>query len=345
MRVSKQRRWCGTTITVTRFLVALFLSGNCNIGFCVSAADSSSCENNQKKKIKVKDLWSKTPEGVVQVLGGIYEHSEWVAETLVKQDDYKSITTVSDLADAMKSIVNKASEDKQAALLTAHPDLAQKVEQLSELTQESQDEQTSAGLQSMTSEEAETFRELNAQYKVKYPFPFILAVRHSTKHTVLAALKGRVSSGHSVSEEATIAMNQVHNIAWMRLLEIVESDELKGFLTCHVLDTANGIPAANMRITLRKLVGDNEWALVGNFVTNYDGRLEGGPALKGEDFEVGTYEWIFHAGEYFASQGTSMGGTLFLDQVPLRFGIDNPDDHYHVPLLVSPWSYSTYRGS
>ena len=66
---------------------------------------------------------------------------------------------------------------------------------------------------------------------------------------------------------------------------------------------------------------------------------------KGEEFMVGTYEWTFYAGDYFASKGTFTAGQPFLDVVPLRFGIDNPDDHYHVPLLVSPWSFSTYRGS
>ena len=102
--------------------------------------------------------------------------------------------------------------------------------------------------------------------------------------------------------------------------------------------------AANMRISLTRLSSPGK-GLVANFVTNDDGRLEGGPALKGANFTVGSYEWVFYTGDYFASKGTFVSGTPFLDEVPLRFGIDNPDDHYHVPLLVSPWSYSTYRGS
>lgn len=113
-----------------------------------------------------------------------------------------------------------------------------------------------------------------------------------------------------------------------------------------VLDTANGIPAAKMRIVLTRLTPEENAGVVGEFITNEDGRLEGGPALKGgKEFTVGTYEWTFYAGDYFASKGTFTSGTPFLDVIPLRFGIDNPDDHYHVPLLVSPWSFSTYRGS
>jgi hydroxyisourate hydrolase len=100
-----------------------------------------------------------------------------------------------------------------------------------------------------------------------------------------------------------------------------------------------------MRITLTRLSPEDRVGLVGEFITNDDGRLEGGPALKGKDFIVGTYEWTFYTADYFASKGTFTTGTPFLNEIPLRFGIDNPDDHYHVPLLVSPWSFSTYRGS
>jgi hydroxyisourate hydrolase len=101
-----------------------------------------------------------------------------------------------------------------------------------------------------------------------------------------------------------------------------------------------------MRIFLHRLFPPESAGLIGSFVTNEDGRLDGGPALKGgKEFTVGTYQWTFFVADYFASKGTFFSGTPFLDEVPLRFGIDNPDDHYHVPLLVSPWSLSTYRGS
>ena len=99
-----------------------------------------------------------------------------------------------------------------------------------------------------------------------------------------------------------------------------------------------------MDVALRRL--DEEtgvWAIVGTYVTNDDGRT--GPVLKGETFTVGTYEWTFGVGDYFASVSVPTSGTQFLSDVPLRFGIDDPEAHYHVPLLCSPWSYSTYRGS
>jgi len=85
--------------------------------------------------------------------------------------------------------------------------------------------------------------------------------------------------------------------------------------------------------------------VIGEFVTNSDGRLDA-PAVAGAAVVPGVYEWTFDVGDYFAATpGTPTAGTPFLSQVPLRFGIDNPEAHYHVPLLCSPWSYSTYRGS
>jgi len=131
----------------------------------------------------------------------------------------------------------------------------------------------------------------------------------------------------------------------MRLRLLVQPNPT-GFLTCHVLDTARGCPAAGMHVSLSKLdETTGQMGLLKRFVTNADGRLDGGPALKGDDFVHGTYEWVFAVGEYFASNAVFTSGTQFLADVPLRFGIDDPEAHYHVPLLCSPWSYSTYRGS
>jgi len=100
-----------------------------------------------------------------------------------------------------------------------------------------------------------------------------------------------------------------------------------------------------MRILLHRLTPAENSGLVKEFVTNSDGRLDGGPALKEKDFIVGTYEWTFFAGDYFARKNAKTAGVPFINEIPLRFGIDDPEEHYHVPLLVSPWGYSTYRGS
>jgi len=114
-----------------------------------------------------------------------------------------------------------------------------------------------------------------------------------------------------------------------------------GRLTTHVLDVAAGRPARGMAIELRAF--DPE-VFLGRFETNADGRLDA-PALEGAAFRPGRYELLFHVGAYFAARDADVGAPPFLDLVPVRFGIDDADAHYHVPLLVTPWSYATYRGS
>ncbi len=115
-----------------------------------------------------------------------------------------------------------------------------------------------------------------------------------------------------------------------------------GRLTTHVLDTANGRPGAAMRIDL--FVVEPERRLLVSVETNADGRCEA-PLLEGPDFKSGTYELIFVVGRYFRALGTKLADPPFVDDVVVRFGIANANENYHVPLLVSPWSYSTYRGS
>lgn len=116
-----------------------------------------------------------------------------------------------------------------------------------------------------------------------------------------------------------------------------------GFLTTHVLDTARGVPAAGMQVSLYAVSGDVHRLIVTK-TTNDDGRTDG-PILPAADFVVGQYELVFAAGDYFRATGQAAGDPLFLDVVPIRFGINDATSHYHVPLLVSPFSFSTYRGS
>jgi 5-hydroxyisourate hydrolase len=111
-------------------------------------------------------------------------------------------------------------------------------------------------------------------------------------------------------------------------------------LTTHVLDTASGKPAAGVRVVLRR---PDEAAVIAEAVTNADGRLDK-PLLDGEMFKPGAYEIDFHVGDYFRTQGAAMADPAFLDVVPVRFTAAAGRD-YHMPLLISPYGYSTYRGS
>lgn len=131
-----------------------------------------------------------------------------------------------------------------------------------------------------------------------------------------------------------------------------------GFLTTHVLDTARGTPAPGIEIALFRLSADPSGPegapLIKTTITNADGRTDS-PILPAQEFAIGRYELVFYVGAYLRATGqagTGQVGTgqtetgpLFLDEIPIRFGINDPEAHYHVPLLLSPYGYSTYRGS
>jgi len=117
-----------------------------------------------------------------------------------------------------------------------------------------------------------------------------------------------------------------------------------GFLTTHVLDTARGMPAGGLRVELFRLDGAAARVRLASLVTNADGRTDA-PILPKADFAPGVYELVFHAGAYLDATAGAGLGPRFLDLVPIRFTISNAGAHYHVPLLLSPFGYSTYRGS
>ncbi|WP_026146385.1 hydroxyisourate hydrolase [Zestomonas thermotolerans] len=116
-----------------------------------------------------------------------------------------------------------------------------------------------------------------------------------------------------------------------------------GRLTTHVLDAAHGCPGSKIRVELYRVDGER-LELVASALTNHDGRLDA-PILQGDDYRSGVYQLHFHAGDYYRARGLNLASPAFLDVVVLRFGIDAAQEHYHVPLLISPYSYSTYRGS
>lgn len=117
-----------------------------------------------------------------------------------------------------------------------------------------------------------------------------------------------------------------------------------GHLSTHVLDLMHGCPAAGMRVTLQTIDGGTA-RTIKTITLNADGRTDGGPLLGPGAMAVGRYRLVFSVAQYFRECGVSLPEPAFLDEVPIEFGIADAAGHYHVPLLVSPWAYSTYRGS
>ena len=155
-----------------------------------------------------------------------------------------------------------------------------------------------------------------------------------------------VSAGRGFALAALFAVAvPLATLAQPALAQPVPAQALQasGRLTTHVLDTLSGKPGAGVRITFEAAEGEG-WRTVKTLTTNVDGRTDE-PLLVGEAMAVGRYRIVFHMGEYFVRLGVPLASPPFLDRVPVEFAIGDTRAHYHVPLLVTPWSYATYRGS
>ena len=163
-------------------------------------------------------------------------------------------------------------------------------------------------------------------------------MRRHTRDSILAQFERRL--GNDVAAERAQALDEIGLITRLRLNALVDGPGkpvTDGRLSTHVLDVTTGRPAAGIRLTLHE-IGGSARGLIAETVTNADGRTDA-PLISGEPLRIGTYELTFHVGDYFRR------GPPFLDAIPIRFAIAEPEGHYHVPLLMTPWSYTTYRGS
>ena len=154
---------------------------------------------------------------IIDILGSVYEHSSWVPERLISFD-IKIIKNIDELCIKMKSIVECASDKEKLKLLCAHPELGNKLQKLNNLTDFSKLEQKSAGLDQCSDEEFETLTRLNKEYRAKFNFPFIIAVKGLTKANIIDEMKKRVKN--SYNQEFNTALKEVHKIAKMRLDDI-----------------------------------------------------------------------------------------------------------------------------
>lgn len=163
---------------------------------------------------------SEAREDFVRRFGGVYEHSPWVAETCFEQA--ASLRGVDELAAAFAACVDGADRDTRLQLIRAHPDLAGKAARRGELTQSSSDEQASAGIDRCSDEEYRRFQELNDRYRAKFDFPFVMAVRDSSRGEILEAFERRL--GNDVDTEFDTAIEQIHRIARLRLEALLGTD-------------------------------------------------------------------------------------------------------------------------
>jgi 2-oxo-4-hydroxy-4-carboxy-5-ureidoimidazoline decarboxylase len=290
----------------------------------------------------LSDLNRCSKNDFVAALSNIFEYSPWIAEQAASA---RPFTGVKQLFDAMKAAVDLAPAEMRLALIKTHPDLADKTQRAAGLTVESDAEQNSVGLDKLSDAEYAAFERLNNAYHEKFDFPYIVCVRRQTKDSILRDFERRLPN--DVEAETQTSIVEICRIAALRLDRLVSADDklpVHGRLSTHVLDTHCGKPAAGIAIELTELSELGAPRVVTRAVTNSDGRTDQ-PLIGGRPVPIGRYELTFSIGDHFAARGVPMSDPPFLDKIPLRFAVSDPEGHLHVPLLVTPWSYATYRGS
>ena len=293
-------------------------------------------------KVALADLNAADEAGFMAALGNVYEHAPWVAQAASRQ---RPFVTLAALHNAMIAAVRAAPADQQVALIKGHPDLAGKAAQTGAMTVDSKAEQASAGLDRLSEAEFAQFHRLNNGYREKFGIPFIICARRHSKDSILQQFERRLQN--SAAAETETALGEIFRIAALRLdqrLEAADRLDVHGRLSTHVLDTHSGRPAAGVAIELLELSVSGEPRVIARGMSNRDGRTDA-PLIGDRPLPIGRYELRFHVGDYFARLKARQDDPPFLDVVPVRFAIAEPEGHYHVPLLVTPWSYSTYRGS
>lgn len=278
----------------------------------------------------------------VAALANIFEYSPWIAEQAAAARPFAGVRA---LFEAMTSAVARAPAERRLELIKAHPDLADKTQRAAGLTAESNAEQNSVGLDRLSDAEYEAFERVNDAYRAKFGFPYIVCVRRQTRDSILRDFERRLPNDVATEIKASVA--EICRIAALRLDQLVAADDrlpVVGRLSTHVLDNHNGKPAAGIALELVELSALGQSRVVTRALTNADGRTDA-PLIGGRPVPIGRYELRFAVGDYFAARGVPLSDPPFLDVIPLRFAVSEPEGHLHVPLLVTPWSYATYRGS
>ena len=291
---------------------------------------------------KLSDLNICSQDDFVAALANVFEYSPWIAGQVAALRPFAGVNA---LFAAMKSAVDRAPKELRLALIKAHPDLASKTQRAAGLTAESHAEQNSAGLDRLSDAEYQAFERVNDAYRGKFGFPYIVCVRRHTRDSILRDFERRLPN--DAQAEAETSIGEICRIAALRLDQLVASEDklpVHGRLSTHVLDTHSGRPAAGIAVELTELSDLGVARVVARVITNSDGRTDQ-PLIGGRPVPIGRYELTFHVGAYFAGRDVPMSDPPFLDRIPLHFSVSDPEGHLHVPLLVTPWSYATYRGS
>jgi 2-oxo-4-hydroxy-4-carboxy-5-ureidoimidazoline decarboxylase len=276
-----------------------------------------------------------SPDAFVAALDGVFEHAAWVAEATAARRPFASVGA---LHDRLMAVVHAAPTDICAGFLRGHPPLSPKALADPGLTVSSRAEQGGLGMTSL-GEQLARFEAGSTAYEARFGFPFIVCVRRLTPPFVLRGLERRLAN--TPDRELAAALAEIGFITRLRLVDRVTGPGMPktaGHLSAHVLDTARGKAAEGVGIELFR-----EGVLINKGVTNHDGRTDA-PLLEDGPLRIGRYELRFHVEKYYAGW-PNVTDPPWYDMIPIRFGVAEPEGHYHIPLLLGAWTYTTYRGS
>jgi 2-oxo-4-hydroxy-4-carboxy-5-ureidoimidazoline decarboxylase len=274
-------------------------------------------------------------DAFVAALDGIYEHSPWIAAQAWPERPFVSLD---ELHAALREVMERSERRRRLELIQAHPDLATPKLATGELTTASTGEQRSAGLDQLADDRRDRLREANAAYRERFGHSCIVCVReHPDVDSIISAIERRTAGAHDEELDACIA--EVTKIARLRLLDRVAT----GWVSTHVLDTVRGAAGSGMTIHLA-IEHEGRWQPLRTLVTNADGRTDE-PLLDRGEMRAGRIQIRFVVDAYFRAHGVPTADPPYLGEVPIEVTLADGAAHYHVPLIVAPWGYSTYRGS
>lgn len=273
----------------------------------------------------------------VAAFGDIYELSPWVAKAAFAKRPFPTVTALHQaLADAFRA----APREQQLAFFRKLSDIGDRTVKAENVTAASKREQAVSGVDTLSEADHDRLKKLNKAYRDKFDISFTIANRRNTQDTIFTQFERRL--GNDLATELATAIQEEFFITRLRVAEQVAGEGMPrvyGDLTAHVLNTVVGQPANGMVIELFEMSGE-KGRKVAQATSNVDGRAD---VLVGRPLPIGRYELRFAVADYFRKQGATLGNPPFLDVVPVRLFLENPEGSYHVPMVCSPWSYAMYR--
>lgn len=273
----------------------------------------------------------------VAAFGDTYELSPWVAKAAFAKRPFSTVTALHQaLADAFRA----TSREQQLAFFRKLSDIGDRTVKAENVTAASKREQAVSGVDTLSEADHDRLKKLNKAYRDKFDISFTIANRRNTQDTIFTQFERRL--GSDLATELATAIQEEFFITRLRIAEQVAGEGMPrvyGDLTAHVLNTVVGQPANGMVIELFEMSGE-KGRKVAEATSNVDGRAD---VLVGRPLPIGRYELRFAVADYFRKQGATLGNPPFLDIVPIRLFLENPEGSYHVPMVCSPWSYAMYR--